>query len=86
MHLIFQMVLVAGLLFFGPTDVNDIGAFLRAINAIENARSAIDYINTALASSGKKMDKKLLRLALVDIKDGIKVLVQALCPTYFQKR
>ena len=68
---------------FGSTDVNDIGAFLRAINAIENARSAIDYINKALASSGKKMDKKLLRLALADTKDGIKVLATGPLPDLF---
>lgn len=59
---------------FSPTDVNDIGAFLRAINAIENARSAIAYINEALASSGKKMNIESLQLALADTRDGIQVL------------
>ena len=68
---------------FGPTDVNDIGAFLRAINAIENARSAIDYIDTALASSGKKIDIASLRLALADTKDGIEVLATGPLPDLF---
>ncbi|MDZ4105387.1 MAG: Ig-like domain-containing protein, partial [Nitrosomonas sp.] len=68
---------------FGPTDVDDISAFLRAINAIENARSAIDYIDKALASSGGKIDSKPLKLALADSNDGIKVLTTGPLPSLF---
>ncbi|MEI7997330.1 MAG: DUF1924 domain-containing protein [Methylococcaceae bacterium] len=70
---------------FGPTDVNDIGAFLRAINAIENARSAIDNVNKALAASGKKIDNDSLEAALADTKDGIKVLTKGPLPRLFPK-
>ncbi|MDO9310509.1 MAG: Ig-like domain-containing protein, partial [Nitrosomonas sp.] len=56
---------------------------MRAINAIENARSAIDYIDKALASSGEKIDAKPLKLALADSNDGIKVLTTGPLPSLF---
>ena len=68
---------------FGPTDVNDIGAFLRAINARENARSAIDNVNKAFATSGNKIDVERLKLALADVNDGIKDLTKGPLPRLF---
>ncbi len=70
---------------FGPTDVNDLSAFMRAINALENARSAIDHINKAMAASGKRIDVEPLPLALADSKDGIEVLSTGPLGTLFPK-
>lgn len=70
---------------FGPTDVNDLSAFLRAINALENARSAIAHIDKAMAVSGKKIDVEPLQLALADSKDGIKVLTTGPLPRLLPK-
>ena len=70
---------------FGLTGVNDLGAFLRAINALENARSAIDHVDKSLAVSGKNIDVDQLRLALADSKDGIKVLTTGPLPRLFPK-
>lgn len=65
-----------------PDDVRDISAFLRAINALENARSAIAYIEQATGSyigaagnsASPDLQVQLLKLALVDTNDGVKVL------------
>ncbi len=60
---------------FGPADVNNIGGFLRALNAAENARSAITYIDKAIAPNlGEREAKEMVKLAIADTMDGIKVL------------
>lgn len=59
---------------FGPTDVVDIGAFLRALNAMENAHSAADYIEQSMLASTPARAEELLRLSLADTEDGIEVL------------
>ncbi|MDD5320364.1 MAG: hypothetical protein PHD43_07070, partial [Methylococcales bacterium] len=70
---------------FGPTDVNDLSAFLRAINALENAQSAIDNIDKALAASDKIIDVEPLPLALADSKDGIEILSTGPLGAFFPK-
>ena len=68
---------------FGPTDLNDIGAFLRAINALENAQMAIKHIDNVLAASGNQLNAEPLRLALADSRDGIEVLTTGPLPNLF---
>lgn len=60
---------------FQGTNIEDLGAFLRALNALENARSAIAYI-TQSSGLPPGQAKKLLQRALPEIEDGINVLEQ----------
>jgi hypothetical protein len=69
----------------GTSDVNDISAFLRAINAIQNAQAALDQVTKAMAASGEKIDVEPLQLALADSKDGIKVLSTGPLGTLYPK-
>ena len=56
------------------SQVANIGAFLRIINADENARSAISLIDKAAQIRGRRASKHNLKLARAEIKDAIEVL------------
>ncbi len=55
-------------------QVSNVGAFMRVVNADENARAAIVLIDKALQLSGVAPKKVNLRLALADVEDAIEVL------------
>ena len=59
-----------------PLDiVNDIGAFLRAINALNNLKIAATYIDDAIAAIGTPQEKaRNARLAEVRVVDALAVL------------
>jgi hypothetical protein len=59
------------------SDVNQIAAFLRVINALENIRSAQKKLTNALDAPNPLRADKLLELAIVDVKDAIRVLKQS---------
>jgi cytochrome c peroxidase len=59
------------------SDVNQIAAFLRVINALENIRSAQQKLTHALTASNPPRADKLLDLAIVDVKDAIRVLKES---------
>jgi cytochrome c peroxidase len=56
------------------SDVNQIAAFLRVINALENIRSARAKLINALAATNSPRAKKQIELATVDLKDAMRVL------------
>ncbi len=56
------------------TQVVEVAAFLRVINALENIRASIELIEQSNRSSGARA-KELLGLAVADTKDGIGVLI-----------
>jgi mono/diheme cytochrome c family protein len=56
------------------TQVVEVAAFLRVINALENIRASILLIEQSNRSRGARA-KELLGLAVADTKDGIEVLV-----------
>ena len=55
------------------TDVNDLGGFLRALNAVDNIRQVNVYIDQALASDDDEAEDAV-RLAIADTTDAIEVL------------
>jgi cytochrome c peroxidase len=55
-------------------QVGNVGAFLRVINADENARSSIDLINKALYLKNRSYKRINLKLAISEIEDAIEVL------------
>jgi hypothetical protein len=59
-------------------QVNQVAAFLRVINALENIRSAEEKLTSALHGLGLPDVNNRLRLATGDIKDAHRVLEQAL--------
>jgi hypothetical protein len=59
------------------SDVNQIAAFLRVINALENIRSAQQKLTNAFAASNPPRADKLLELATVDVKDAIRILKES---------
>jgi mono/diheme cytochrome c family protein len=61
----------AGRIALAPEQVNDIAAFLRALNALENVRQSEEYLNTALMQGP---DSPSLPLAREEIQDAIDVL------------
>jgi hypothetical protein len=63
----------AGRIALSQEQVNDIAAFLRALNALENIRQSEDYIRTAIAG-GAERGVEPLRLAREEIQDAIEVL------------
>lgn len=63
----------AGPIALTDAQVNDIAAFLRALNALENIRQGEDYVRTALAR-GAPSGAEPLRLAGEEIQDAIDVL------------
>lgn len=63
----------AGRIALSDAQVNDIAAFLRAINALENIRQSEAYVRTAL-ERGYSHGGEQLRLARVEIQDAIEVL------------
>lgn len=56
------------------SQVANIGAFLRVLNADENARSAIALLDKALAFRKKKGQRVNLQLARAEIEDALEVL------------
>ncbi len=58
----------------GQAQVNQVAAFLRVINALENLRSAEENLTNALGGTILPRVNKLVRLAVVDVKDAIRVL------------
>jgi mono/diheme cytochrome c family protein len=58
------------------TQVVEVAAFLRVINALENIRASIEQIERSNDLKGKKADE-LLELAVAEIKDSISVLAGA---------
>jgi hypothetical protein len=56
------------------SDVQAIAAFLRAINALENIRSAIAFENRAKLQTTLAGAAPLINLAIADAQDGIEVL------------
>lgn len=56
------------------TQVVEVAAFLRVINALENIRASIQFIEQSNGSRGARA-KELLGLAVADTKDGIGVLI-----------
>jgi hypothetical protein len=63
----------AGRIALTDAQVNDIAAFLRAINALENIREGEAYIRTAM-ERGYAGGTEQLRLAREEIQDAIEVL------------
>jgi len=59
------------------SEVDQIAAFLRVINALENIRSAQEKLTSALNASNHPRVDKLLELAIVDAKDAIRVLTES---------
>ena len=70
--------IIFGINLDGQVQVNQVAAFLRVINALENIRSAEEKLTSALPGTGLPEVNKLLRLAIVDINDAHRVLAQAL--------
>lgn len=56
------------------TKINQVAAFLRVINALENIRSAGTRLAGALEDSRPRQVDNLLGLAIVDMRDAIRVL------------
>lgn len=56
------------------TQVLQVAAFLRVINALENIRSAVLFDNSAMGASNFGRAKKSLSVALADLQDAIEVL------------
>jgi len=56
------------------TEVEAVAAFLRVINALENIRSARDLAVRARNSTSNSIANELLRLAIAESEDAIKVL------------
>jgi len=69
-------VLPGGGINLTQTQSDQIAAFLRVINALENIRSAEEKLTNALHGVGLPEVGKLLRLGMVDIKDADRVLKQ----------
>jgi hypothetical protein len=65
---------LTGLISLNQTEINQVAAFLRVINALENIRSAGTRLAGALEDSRPRQIDKLLELAIVDIRDAIRVL------------
>ncbi|HKQ74453.1 MAG TPA: hypothetical protein VJ810_12250 [Blastocatellia bacterium] len=63
-----------GLIKLAATEVVAVAAFLRAINALENIRSARDLAVRARNSTNQAIVNELLVLAIADAADGHKVL------------
>lgn len=59
---------------FQATDIDDIGAFLRVINALENDRSAADYAARARPLILLARARPLLTLSIEELRDAITVL------------
>jgi cytochrome c peroxidase len=57
-------------------EIDDLAAFLRVINTIENVRSASEYMRRARDVPGWIGKRKLLRLAQADLEDAGQVLNQ----------
>ena len=73
----------------GQFEVFGVAAFLRVINALENIRSAIEKLENAQALSDSHAHRplqlhKLLRLVIVDIDDGYRVLNEGRDPQFKQ--
>jgi hypothetical protein len=66
-----------GRITLSSSDVNQIAAFLRVINALENIRSASTRLTSALEATNPPQADKLLDLATIDIKDSIRVLKES---------
>jgi cytochrome c peroxidase len=66
---------------FQPGQVEALGAYLRAINAVENARQARVYIEQ---STGKPIGvaRRTIRLAIADTEDAIEVLTSGPVPLF----
>jgi len=56
------------------TEVVAVAAFLRVINALENARSANDLLLRARATSNAPAAREMLRLAISELEDELGVL------------
>jgi cytochrome c peroxidase len=65
-----------GVISLSTSDVNQIGAFLRVINALENIRSAKEKLTNALDGRDLPEIRKLLQLAIIDVTDAQRVLEQ----------
>jgi len=63
-----------GGIFLTGLEVRQIGAFLRAINSLENIRSAIDCEERAKKLKKAEESAELLELCISDIQDAIEVL------------
>jgi hypothetical protein len=69
-----------GQIALAPTQVANIGRFLRVINAAFNAQMAIARVEAALAiieehvNQSRELQQELLRLALVEVEDALAVL------------
>jgi cytochrome c peroxidase len=66
-----------GEIHLGTSDVNQIAAFLRVINALEKIRSAKEKLMNALDASTPPRVDKLLQLAIVDAKNAIRDLKES---------
>jgi hypothetical protein len=64
----------AGLIKLAATEVVAIAAFMRSINALENIRSARDLAVRARNSTNLGIVNELLRLAIAEAEDALKVL------------
>jgi hypothetical protein len=68
------------------SDVNQIAAFLRVINALENIRSAKEQLMNALEVSIPPQVDKLLQPAIVDVKNAVRVLEQSPLSLHLEAR
>jgi cytochrome c peroxidase len=59
------------------TQVNQIAAFLRVINSLETIRSAGTRLTSALEAKHPPRADKLIELAIVNVKDAIRVLTES---------
>jgi cytochrome c peroxidase len=62
---------------FTPDQIGQVAAFLRAINAIDNARNALAVANDARRMRDDEDAVEILRAVASDIEDGIEVLEQS---------
>jgi cytochrome c peroxidase len=56
--------------------VNDLGAFLRALNAVDNIRQVEVYLDQALGADDQDEAEEAVRLAIADTNDAIEVLTR----------
>jgi hypothetical protein len=62
---------------FGDTEIEQVAAFLRAINAIDNANAAFVVANDARRMRRREDAVEILEAVASDIEDGIEVLNQS---------
>ena len=67
------------------SKIDQIGAFLRAINAVENIQESLDYIGQTFAQPRRRADTTI-RQAIAETTDAIEVLKEAPVPIFTATR